>query len=485
MAQTRVGVRKRNLFNTDSSLWNNLVAYFTGDNTTDDYLGNYEGVLTNGATYDNGILNNGFKLDGVNDYVDYGDSLNLHLDNWSYSCWIKLDGLSGNMYAFSKAFYGPGKGRFGLYKSTNNKLGFLFVGISTNILVETTDTTVNADEWYHVSVTLDRDDKIKMYVNGVLQNLTTTSGTNDLKPHKNSFLINTFPFRIGTYTYNNYGSWAEFNGTVDELGVWNRVLTQSEITELYNNGLGKECDKTITSISSPNVITDSLVLHLNANDSTSYPGTGTIWFDLSGNGNDGTLVNGVSFSKDYKGIMSFDGVNDYVIVNDDPTLDFGSNNFTVEYWVRKHATTIGTSWGNGWGVNKWNTGANPATTEWSLGIGGTNTDTYGLSISDGTKIYSSESNQIPLYEWVQIVGIRDGAYLKTYLNGVLTSNTIPTDFTETTVVNNIGNDLYIANSALNAYHTKCSSSVIRVYTKALTDSEVLQNYNSTKGRFGL
>ena len=74
-------------------------------------------------------------------------------------------------------------------------------------MVETTDITVNVDEWYHVSVTLDRDDKIKMYVNGVLQNLTTTSGTNDLTPHKNSFLINTFPFRIGSYTYTDYGSY--------------------------------------------------------------------------------------------------------------------------------------------------------------------------------------------------------------------------------------------------------------------------------------
>lgn len=324
-----------------------------------------------------------------------------------------------------------------------------------------------------------------MYLNGVLKDLTTTQGTNDLKPHKNSFLINTFPFRIGSYTYDNYSSYAVFNGFVDELGVWNRVLTQSEITELYNNGLGKQCDKTITSVGSPNVITDSLVLHLDASKSTSYSGSGTNWYDLSGNGNNGTLLNGVSYSRDYKGVMSFDGVNDYVFVNDDPTLDFGYNNFTVEYWVRKNATTIGTSWDNSWGVNKWNTGSNAATTEWALGVGGANVDTYGLNISDGTKIYTSETNTMPLYEWVQIVGIREGAYLKTYLNGVLTSSTIPNDFTETTVVNNIGNGLYIANSALNAYHACCSSSVLRIYTKALTDSEVLQNYNATKSRFGL
>ena len=50
-------------------LWNGLQAYYTADNTPNDALGTYNGVLTNGATYGTGIINQGFSLDGVNDYV--------------------------------------------------------------------------------------------------------------------------------------------------------------------------------------------------------------------------------------------------------------------------------------------------------------------------------------------------------------------------------------------------------------------------------
>lgn len=63
--------------------------------------------------------------------------------------------------------------------------------------------------------------------------------------------------------------------------------------------------------SGPNITTEGLVLHLDAANLNSYTGTGTTWFDLSGNGNDGTLVNGVGYFEDNQGSMVFDGVDDY------------------------------------------------------------------------------------------------------------------------------------------------------------------------------
>jgi hypothetical protein len=62
---------------------------------------------------------------------------------------------------------------------------------------------------------------------------------------------------------------------------------------------------------SPSIVTDGLVLCLDAGNPKSYPGSGTTWTDLSGNGNNGTLVNGVGYSGDNLGSLSFDGVNDY------------------------------------------------------------------------------------------------------------------------------------------------------------------------------
>jgi hypothetical protein len=77
----------------------------------------------------------------------------------------------------------------------------------------------------------------------------------------------------------------------------------------------------------PRTITDGLVLCLDAANPKSYPGSGTIWTDLSGNGNNGTLVNGVGYNSGNLGSLSFDGVNDYVSLSQNITLDFNKTFF--------------------------------------------------------------------------------------------------------------------------------------------------------------
>ena len=69
------------------------------------------------------------------------------------------------------------------------------------------------------------------------------------------------------------------------------------------------------------IITDGLVLHLDAGNTSSYSGTGTIWNDLTSNNNDGTLTNGVTYLTDNGGIVSFDGVNDYVSISNSDSLN--------------------------------------------------------------------------------------------------------------------------------------------------------------------
>ena len=70
----------------------------------------------------------------------------------------------------------------------------------------------------------------------------------------------------------------------------------------------------------PTVVTNGLVLALDAADRNSYPGSGTAWTDISGRGNTGTLTNGPTYSSANGGSIVFDGTNDYV--------DCGSINFT-------------------------------------------------------------------------------------------------------------------------------------------------------------
>ena len=246
---------------------------------------------------------------------------------------------------------------------------------------------------------------------------------------------------------------------------------------------------TATAFSSQDIVRDGLVLWLDANDKTSYPGTGTVWRDLSLGSNTGTLINGPTFDSANGGSIVFDGVNDFIEVLDNSSLDFGSSNFTVEYWFRKLQTTSG--FDNIWGPNKWNTGASPGTNEWVLSIGNGSVGTgnnYSFTVEVGNTGYSTgvSSEVLSLNTWYQLVGMREGNSLKTYLNGVLKQNVFPIGFSASSSINNVvGRNLRINNSGLNQYYTVSDNSIVRIYNRALSSQEVLQNFNATKSRFGL
>jgi hypothetical protein len=241
---------------------------------------------------------------------------------------------------------------------------------------------------------------------------------------------------------------------------------------------------------SRNIVTNNLILCLDAANPRSYPPpyNMTTWTDLSRN-NNGTLINGPTFNSENGGSIRCDGVNDFIEVLDNSSLDFGSSNFTVEYWFRKLQTTSG--FDNIWGPNKWNTGVSPGTNEWILGIGNGSVGTgnnYAFSVEVGNTAYSTgESTEIlSLNTWYQLVGMREGGSLKTYLNGVIKQNVSPTGFSTSSSINNIvGRNLRINNSAVNQYYTASDNSIVRIYNRALTNTEVLQNYNATRGRFGI
>lgn len=81
---------------------------------------------------------------------------------------------------------------------------------------------------------------------------------------------------------------------------------------------------------SPKIVTNGLVLYLDAANQKSYPGSGTTWTDLSGNGNTGTLTNGPTFSANNNGGIVFDGANDYVSISNSSSLNITGRNITIE-----------------------------------------------------------------------------------------------------------------------------------------------------------
>lgn len=209
-----------------STLWDNLLAYYTGDGTPNDALGNYNGTLVNGATYGTGIINQGFSFDGVNDYISISPVIGASLSGpniaHTYSAWVYPTNL-GDTYNF---VFQNGSGTSGTSLILNtNRIGFFYQG--GNFLVAGTATlTLNA--WNHIVTTIDTSGNLRFYLNGTFDVLRTGITWSETP----------------TYTYTQIGSYASvvhfFNGIIDEVGIWDKELSSSEITELYNSGAGKQ-----------------------------------------------------------------------------------------------------------------------------------------------------------------------------------------------------------------------------------------------------
>ena len=217
-----------------------LVSVYKGESNANDSKGVYNGTAIGGVTYTTGKSGNAFNFNGTTGYLNMGDVMDVGLSSWSYSMWFNTNDGITNQMLFSKALAGSSTGR--VWASfLNNRITFNFQADGSNIInTEMNTSTVGANIWYHLVVILDRSDKLKIYLNGTLQGLTVTGGTNNLTPYTATNYNTTHPFRIGAYTASdNTTPIVFFNGKIDEFGTWSRVLTSTEITELYNSGTGK------------------------------------------------------------------------------------------------------------------------------------------------------------------------------------------------------------------------------------------------------
>ena len=220
----------------------------------------------------------------------------------------------------------------------------------------------------------------------------------------------------------------------------------------------------------PKIVTNGLVLALDAADKNSYRGSGTSWFDLSGNTNTGTLTNGPTFSGTNLGTIVFDGVDDYVSISNNSNFNNG-NNITVEAWV------LCTNWSSythpmivAKGIN----------VEWILWKSNDTGVVGKLGWRGLGTAYTTTS--LPNNTWVQCVGSVGSAGQKVYLNGVLESTVGNTTFTSGNVNVTIAAGL-VTGSPSNLLGANVA--ITRIYNIQLTDNQVLQNYNATKTRFGL
>lgn len=227
----------------------------------------------------------------------------------------------------------------------------------------------------------------------------------------------------------------------------------------------------------PTVATDGLVLYLDAFNSSSYAGTGTTWYDLSGNSNHATFVNSPVYYANPTPNMTFNGTNAYMTVPRSASMS-PTVGITQEVWF-KYDTALtnihliglqyGNSYNNSYGI-------------WSE----TSNLIAGVNIA-GTLTYLSSSVSFVLNTWYHCAHTYDGAVQRVYLNGNLinslaTTGSISYDVNNTLVT--IGSDFQGAgyNSGVSWFLNGKLASV-KMYSRALNSTEVLQNYAATKKRF--
>jgi hypothetical protein len=235
----------------------------------------------------------------------------------------------------------------------------------------------------------------------------------------------------------------------------------------------------------PTVVTNGLVLALDAGDRNSYVSGSTTWFDLAGT-NNGTLTNGPTFDSGSGGSIVFDGTNDYVLTSTN-IFPSGLNPYTLDTWFyQPNPLTYSGSFESKIGVlfsgNAQNTievflwdNITGSGIPSKISIG-----TYGAPTtpSGGIEVFIS----FPLQTWHNVTITRDSSYnITIYKNtNIIASGSINNNYPT--------GKLYHGGAPLNSNYAawvNIRHAFTKIYNRALTPSEVLQNYNATKGRFGL
>ena len=229
----------------------------------------------------------------------------------------------------------------------------------------------------------------------------------------------------------------------------------------------------------PKIVSSGLVLCLDAANKVSYPGSGTVWTDLSGNNNTGTLTNGPTFSAGNQGSIVFDGTNDYIST----TLQTLNRPFTLSVWANfsnltgfqtfvGQDTSVSIPRGRFYFQKAGSTGGGPVQDKVN----------FSLVKSDDSLVIVNTINTVSINVWYNFTVTLSTSSISLYQNGVIQSTTADSNslLADNTVILLAAG--YYSNNITDFINGKMAS--VFIYNRELTATEILQNYNATKGRFG-
>jgi len=416
---------------------------------TDISKGGNNGTLTSGLTYN---YSNGGSLvfDPTTSGYTQVNSTILNDSGGTINAWYKpLDVPPSGFTGYIFAAFGTNQDRF--YLSMGNNRGITVSRGSVRVGINAGNKPLNA--WYNLTMTWDST-TFRGYLNGIQFGDTTLySGSGTVT----EFIIGGYRFPLGDQG---------FNGYISQVSIYNRPLLSSEVLQNYNAlkgrfGLGENI----------NLNTDALILCLDASNPNSYVSGSTTWYDLSIGGNNGTLSSGITYNYSNGGSLVFDGINSYVNVPTSTSLEITSD-LTINVWIYN---TLSKS-----GIGIVTKGPLSGDYDYMLYLSLNSTLlNFWKKNSSGVVENGGAFITTILNTWVNVCFTKQGTVLKGYENGVLRSTSTFTDSN----IRTSSNSLKIGNGWFPAFGGNIPQ--VLIYNKALSESEVLQNYNAVKGRFGL
>jgi hypothetical protein len=413
-------------------------------------VGNATPILTGG------LLSNG-AFPGGGSWPTASTAL-LNDDTHTIMFWIKFNsstaypnGWSGNWEKIF-GFNPPGSDRSpGIWRYPANRIiHWRYDPANTGADLSSTTMQDNAgglefelDTWYNVCVTKNGATATG-YVNGV--NVGTRTVSN--------------PKTAGNSAINLMEFYPTSSAQMDGVLIYSSVLSDAEVLQNYNALRGRYR-------SAPT--TYRKVFEIDFNNPSSYPGSGSSVFEISGRQLTGTAVN-TTYSSANGGSLSFNGTNSGISFPNDTIHDIGANGVTAEVWVRPANFAQ-----NGFFIEK-----GVVNSQYSLFIAGAALYWRTQSTSGGHDIIVNPNSFMNTTEWHHVVGTYFSGNKNLYINGVkVASSTAPTGSINT---NTEGMSLG-RHGTPNSYWYNGLIGEARVYNRQLSDDQVLYNFNTTKARY--
>lgn len=417
---------------------NNLVSWFAGEQNALDLRSNNHGTSQNGATFGAGRVGQGFSFDGVDDrvVVPNSPSLDITSNQLTIEAWINPSDSTDNQIVSMADGTDLADRKYGL-SVTSNLLSFEIE--TANGRVEAVAGSIPVGTFTHVAGVYNGSQMI-WYVNGNAVNSVAQSG---------NIVSSASNFYIGQFAV---GGFSTFNGTIDEVGIYNRGLTATEIQSIYNAGQSGKCKPIATNPT--------------ANQIAWFSGDGDTR-DFLGLNPNGMLNGNASFTVGKVGqSFNFDGSGDNVELASNANFN-PTSQMTLETWVYKRT-----------GGDADLVGKDGETSERQYWLGAASNSRFRphLSTTNNGLVFFDGATQYDLNTWYHLVMTYDGATLRLYVNGVLDGQTAASGSIITT-----SQPFRIGGGAPTGQlqnHLNGKLDEVSLYSRALSPSEIAAIYNA-------